>query len=183
MNLKFLTGMFRPTASPPPNRFPPVPAWRPDFRPSLDVIVERMHYYAEGKRDFVVFENGTCVVVPKGLSDEDAKAAALQILAMIYRAHPDMNPTEMDDGNILVRYNHPAFNIVPREFAHAHWTEIDEHYREALTESEVMINAQGQPNVFDERGKLGLYARCFMFMDAQEQRPARLERAKAAPEQ
>ncbi len=175
-----LRKFFKPTPAPQPKPFPPVPKWRPSFKQPLDAVVERMHYYAGGKRDFAIFENGTCAVVPEGLTEEDAKAAALQILSAIFNYHADMNPADMDDGNVLVRYNQPAFNVVLSDFARAHWDEIEARYLDALAESEVMINAGGKPNIFDERGKKGLFGRCYMFMDAQAPVVVRIERAKAS---
>lgn len=60
-----------------------------------------------------------------GLSDEAAAMAAIQTLAMISNYHPDMKPSDMDDGNVLVSYNHPAFNVVLSDVANAHWQEIE----------------------------------------------------------
>ena len=163
---------------PPAKRFPPVPKWRPDFRPPLDAVVERMRFYTNGERDLAVFENGTCVILPNGLSDEDAHIAALNVLSAIFNYHADMNPRVMKDGNVLVTYNHPAANVVLKDFALMHWAEIDARHLDALAESEVMLNAKGQPNAFDEQGKLGLFGRCFMFMDAQAPKIVLIERAK-----
>jgi hypothetical protein len=148
-------------------KFPPVPAWKPSIRQPIDRIVERMLYYTDRKRDLAFFENGTCVVLPDGLSDEHAGAHAKEVLAKIFNYHPDMNPTPMDDGNVLVRYNHPAVNVVLSDFAAEHWSEIDRNHQRALATSEVLITPLGQ-NVFDEFGKKALFGRCFMFMDAQQ---------------
>ena len=148
-------------------KFPPVPAWKPSIRQPIDRIVERMLYYTDRKRDLALFANGTCVVLPDGLSDEQAGAYAKDVLSKIFNYHPDMNPTPMDDGNILVQYNHPAVNVVLSDFAAEHWLEIDRNHQRALATSEVLITPLGQ-NVFDEFGKKALFGRCFMFMDAQQ---------------
>src|SRR5262245_16276153 len=148
-------------------RHPPVPDWRPPIRQPLDRIVERLAYYTDGKCDFAVFENGTCVILPDGLSEQDAKVAANEVLSKIFNYHPDMNPVPMDDGNILVQYNHPAVNVVLSDFVEAHWLEIDRNHQQALATSEVLITPLG-PNVFDDFGKRALFGRCFMFMDAQQ---------------
>ena len=126
-----------------------------------------MLYYTDRKRDLALFANGTCVVLPDGLSDEQAGAYAKDVLSKIFNYHPDMNPTPMDDGNILVQYNHPAVNVVLSDFAAEHWLEIDRNHQRALATSEVLITPLGQ-NVFDEFGKKALFGRCFMFMDAQQ---------------
>ncbi len=126
-----------------------------------------MKYYTDGKKDFAVFENGTCVIVPDALSELDAYTAARDVLSKIFNFHPDMNPLNMDDGNILVRYNHPAFNVVLSDFVAEHWDEIDRNHQQALATSEVLITPLG-PNKFDDFGKKALFGRCFMFMDAQK---------------
>lgn len=174
-----LFGRTRPPPPPKPKRqFPPVPKWRPAFTPPLDTLVERIHYYANGKKDFVVFEHGTCVVVPNGLTEEDAKTNALDTLSAIFHRHADMNPVAMDDGNILMRYSGPALNVVLCDFARAHWTEIEANHLDAIATDEVLVDAKGRLNVFDENGKMGLYGRCFLFMDAQTKNVVRVERAK-----
>ncbi len=76
-----------------------------------------------------------------------------------------MNPVLMDDGNVLVQYNHPAVNVVLQEVAQAHWPEVERRYPEGLTVSEVLMTPLG-PNKFDDFGKQALLGRCYMFMDA-----------------
>jgi hypothetical protein len=83
----------------------------------------------------------------------------------------------MDDGNVLVRYNHPAVNVVLSSVAQAHWPEIESHHQDALTPDEVLITPLGQ-NVFDDFGKKALLGRCYMFMDAQAPKVHRIERRK-----
>jgi hypothetical protein len=148
-------------------KFPPVPDWKPSVRQPIDRIIERMSHYTDQKRDFAVFGNGTCVVLPDGLNDEQAEVYAKDVLSKIFNYHPDMNPVSMKDGNILVQYNHPAVNVVLSDVAAEHWLEIDRNHQRALATSEVLITPLGQ-NVFDEFGKKALFGRCFMFMDAKQ---------------
>jgi len=147
-------------------KFPTVPSWRPSFRQPLDRVVDRISYYTDGKRDFAVFSNRTCVILEDGLSDTEAKAFSLKVLGDIFNYHPDMNPTPMDDGNVLVRYNHPAANVVLQDIAKAHWSEIESRHLDGLTDSEVLHTPLG-PNRFDDFGKQALLGRAYMFMDAQ----------------
>lgn len=156
--------------------FPPVAQWKPSFRQPTDKVIERISYYLDGKRDFSVFRNGTCVVLKQGLNDQDAKSFSLTTLSTIFNSHPDMNPLSMDDGNILVRYNHPAMNVVLHDVARAHWPEIEQHHLEGLAESEVLITPQG-PNKFDDFGKQALLGRAYMFMDAAAPEIIKIHRA------
>jgi len=137
--------------------------------------VDRFRYYTDGQRSFVVFANGTCATVANDLSDEAAAEAATQILSSIINYHPDMTPNNMDDGNVLVRYRQPAFNVVLSDVAQAHWAEINQRHQEGLTPDEVLITPLGQ-NVFDDFGKKALLGRCYMFMDAQNPSVLRIER-------
>ncbi|HYD39138.1 MAG TPA: hypothetical protein VEA60_16085 [Allosphingosinicella sp.] len=148
-------------------RLPPVPAWRPSFRQPPEEISDRLRYYTDNRQDFVVLRYGTCVVLEPGQGDEAAREFALRTLANILSYHPDMNPTPMDDGNLLVRYNHPAANVVLTRVARAHWAEVESRHRDGLAPDEVLVTPLG-PNRFDDAGKMALLGRCYMFMDAQD---------------
>lgn len=158
-----------------PKRFPPVPDWQPSIVQSLDRIADRIRYYTNGSRDFALFQHGTCVILENDLSDEKAERFAQEVLHRVFHAHPDMNPLNMNDGNILVRYNHPAVNVVLSEVVEEHWSEIDRRHQQALATDEVLMTQLG-PNRFDDFGKKALFGRCFMFMDAQSPKVVRIER-------
>jgi hypothetical protein len=155
--------------------FPPVPEWKPDISLPQEVIAERFVYYTDGKKDFVIFRHGTCVIVNDNLSDSDASAQARDILREIFSFHLDMNPVDMDDGNILVRYSHPAFNIVLDEIASTHWETIKANHLRALARDEVLITPLG-PNKFDDFGMKALFGRCYFFMDAKKPQVSRIVR-------
>ena len=156
-------------------QFPPVPDWRPTIKQPLDRLIERLCYYTDNQRDFAVFENGTCAILPDGLTEPEAEAKAREILNSIFTFHPDMNPIDMDDGNIVVQYNHPALNIVLADIAQAHFAEIDRNHQQALAPDEVLITPLGN-NVFDDFGKKALFGRCFMFLDAQDPKVIKIVR-------
>jgi hypothetical protein len=164
----------------PPKRFPPIPDWRPVIRQPIDKIIDCIMYYTAGAYDIAVFESGTCVLFGEELSDTEAETYAKEVLSKIYSCHPDMTPVEMDDGNILLRYNHPAVNIVLNEIVQENWPEIDRRYLEALATDEVLITPLGN-NVFDDFGKKALFGRCFMFMDAQDLKLIRIVRNNIPP--
>jgi hypothetical protein len=159
-----------------PGDFPPVPAWRPSFSQPRAQIIDRIGYYSDRKRDFCVLRHGTCVILEAGLSDDSARAFSLKVLSDILNYHPDMHPAPMDDGNILVRYNHPAMNVVLADIARQYWDEIERRHLEGLTESEVLMTPLG-PNKFDAFGKQALLGRAYMFMDAQTPEIVAINRA------
>lgn len=165
--LKGLLGIRSSRVEAKPSRgFPPVPAWRPSFSQPLEQVIARFSYYTDGRRDFVVFRDGTCVLLNDDMADKEAAPFALKTLSDIFNYHPDMNPSPMDDGNILVRYNHPAVNVVLKEIAQAHWQEVESRHLDGLTPSEVLMTPLG-PNKFDDFGKQALLGRAYMFMDAE----------------
>jgi len=145
--------------------FPPVPEWEPDIEVPIDQIVDRFAYYTDGGKDFVVFTHGTCAIVSDGLSDTEAAEEAMGIVSQIFNYHPDMNPRNMDDGNILISYNHPAYNVVIDSITTEHMATIEQNHQKALARAEVLITPQGN-NKFDEFGMKALFGRCYFFMDA-----------------
>ena len=165
-----------PVAAQARSDFPPVPAWKPSFIPNIEVIADRFRLYFENSYDFVMFQHTTCCAVPLDLSDDEAEQTALAILKRIIGYHPDMNPRQMNDGNVVISYNHPAANIVPLGFARTHWQEIQDQHLDGLTPGEVLMTPLGA-NVFDDVGKLALLGRSYMFLDALSPTPVRVERA------
>lgn len=161
-------GLFKKKPTPPERReqFPPVPDWRPEIHQPLEKVIERFAFYTNGTRDFAVFTNRTVAILPSGLSDEQAREHALGALQGVFHAHPDMNPMNMKDGNVLVQYNHDVASLALAEVVEDNWAEIDAKHQQALATHEVLITPMGQ-NKFDDLGKKALFARCFMFMDAQ----------------
>jgi len=147
--------------------FPPLPEWEPDIKLPQDKIIDRFSYYTDGKKDFVVFTHGTCVIVTNGLSDDDAKKEATATLSKTFNYHPDMKPVKMDDGNILVQDNHPAYNVVLEEVTKKHMKIIEANHQKALARAEVLITPLGN-NKFDEFGMKALFGRCYFFMDAKQ---------------
>ncbi|MDO1582674.1 hypothetical protein [Rhizobium oryzicola] len=118
------------------------------------------------------------MLLDEGLTEKEAAEVSLKVLSDILSSHPDMNPTPMDDGNILVQYNHPALNVVLHDVAHAHWSEIEARHLDGLTPSEVLITPLG-PNKFDTFGKQALLGRAYMFLDAQKPEISGIIRAGA----
>ncbi len=160
-------------------QFPPVPDWQPSFSAPIENQLERMVYYTDRKRDLAVFKHGTVVVLEADMNDVAAKEYALKVLSDIYNYHPDMNPLNMDDGNIMVQYNHPAYNVVITKFIEEHLNVIRSKHLQALATDEVIITGAGS-NKFDDFGMKALYGRTFMFMDAQSPEIVQVFRHKSS---
>jgi len=146
--------------------FPPIPTWRPNTPIDHDRIIDTAKYYTGRKLQLGVFENGTVTFFSVRVNniEEEAKIA----LNKIYNSHPDVKPLTMDDGNYLIEYIQPAFTIVFKDELESFWSYIEGNYMQGICTNEVLINSKGEHNVFDRMGKICLFGRSKMFMDAQE---------------
>ena len=157
-------------------KIPPTPKWRPEIIQPHEKIVDRIRYYSNGSMDFAVFRHGTIVLLVNELSENDAISLALKTLEDVLNFHPDMQPREMDDGNLLVAFGEHVANVVLSEVSEEHWDEIEANHQRALTADEVILTPLG-PNIFDNPGKKALFGRCYMFMDAQDPEVVEIVRA------
>lgn len=85
-----------------------------------------------------------------------------------------MKPIAMEDGNYLVEYSQPAFTIVFKEEIEKYWDYIEKNHQDGVCKDEVLIDGQGQRNVFEKTGKICLFGRSKMFLDAQKPRVLRV---------
>jgi hypothetical protein len=145
--------------------FPPKPKWKPTVPVDIPRTIEKFSYYTNRKRAFAIFKHGTCVLLPEG--SKETEKDAKEILDKVYQHHPDFNSQAMDDGNFMVSYSQPAYSVVFKDEVEAHREYIDQNHLDGVVRAEVLLNAKGEPNKFDERGKIGLFGRARMFLDAQ----------------
>lgn len=146
-------------------KFSPVPKWQPNIPVDIERTVQTFAYYSNRQVPFAVFAHSTCVIVDGKSTDMDAEAK--NILDKVFNYHPDFNPMNMDDGNWLIEYSQPAYSIVFKSEVESNWEYIDQHHLEGLATDEVLLNANHEPNKFNEIGKIALFGRARMFMDAQ----------------
>jgi len=95
-------------------------------------------------------------------------------------AHPDMNPRVMDDGNWVIWYTQPAGTVVFSDVVEANWAYIDNNHLDGLAQGEVLLNANKERNRFDRLGKIALFGRAYMFMDAISPRVVKVCRQNAS---
>ncbi len=169
----FLSNSKKTSISPPPQTrintdeidFPPKSKWKPNLPIDLDLIYEKAKYYTSNKLQFAVFQNGTVTFFSNRV--ENIEDSAKVTLDKIYNYHVDFNPIKMDDDNYLVEYRQPAFTIVFKNEIETNWDYIDKNHQNGICRDEVLLNSEGQGNVFDSVGKICLFGRAKMFMDAQ----------------
>lgn len=150
-----------------PYDFPPKPKWKPDIPLDLSVVAHQASYYTNKKKIVVIFRHGTCVVLPADHAKPEEEAKA--VLDRVYNYHPDFNPQLMDDGNFIVSYSQPnCFSVVTKEEFEKNREYIRKNHLDGVVRDEVLLNAEKKPNVFDDRGMLGLFGRARMFLDGQK---------------
>lgn len=153
-----------------------VPAWKPDCDRDLERIATLCTHFTNGATSFVVFSHGTCVIMDSPVNEEEAFQTASQHLSLFLKSHPDVQPLAMNDGSVLVQsLNVSAVSIVPPETLASYQSQIEENHLSAIPGHEVIMTPNG-PNVFDDFGKQVLFARAFIFWDAQDLRPTKFVR-------
>jgi hypothetical protein len=141
------------------------PRWRPQIRPDSHLVLEKAGFYLNQKFQLAVFAFGTVVYFKNHVNEIDNSAK--QIISNLNLTHPDFTSSEMEDGNFIVEFNEPAFNIVFRNEIDLHWQYIEKNHLNGLCKNEVLINKYGERNTFDKIGKIALFGRARMFMDIQ----------------
>jgi len=150
----------------PADDFPPKPKWRPNVPVNIETVADRAAYYTNRQRTVVIFRNGTCVVLPRESAKPEVEAK--EVLNKVFNYHPDFNPQAMDDGNYAVTFSQPnCFAVVTRSEFERNKDYIVKNHLDGVVKDEVLLNAEKKPNVFDERGMIGLFGRARMFMDAE----------------
>lgn len=155
--------------------FPPLPKWKPNIAIDYENVERVFKYYFEkNEADFVIFQNGTCLPLIKGT--ENPVEEAKKIIDELFNSHPDFNPLQMDDGNWLISMSNKAFVICFKNEVKDNWDYIEKNHLDGLAKSEVLLNSMNKPNLFDERGKIGLFGRARWFMDAIDKKEIKIVR-------
>jgi len=152
--------------------FPPKPRWKPNLSIDIELIFQKAKYYTNNKLQFAIFQYGTVAFFANKVYN--IEASAKDSLDKIYNYHPDFNPLTMDDGNYLIEYSQPAFTIVFKDEIENNWDYIEKNHLDGICKDEVLLNVHGQPNVFDKIGKISLFGRAKMFLDAQAPKVVRI---------
>jgi hypothetical protein len=140
------------------------PRWEPNIPVDRSAIVDRMHYYCNGRFRFVLFTHGTCALVKNNSSNPTSDAVDLLKTASF--GHVDFNPRLMDDGNYLVGFGEHVCGVVLARELEDHGKYIFEHHLEGLRREEVLLKSESVASTFDDRGHAGLLARARLFLDA-----------------
>lgn len=142
---------------------------------NVDQAVAFCAEHVTTERSFVVFSNGTCVVV-----DEPCEEPVLEAARILDRcASPEARfiTREIENGSFLVSYREPVFNCLFSDEIETKRTLLEEDFPAFLTAAERKSMPAGFNPPF--HAKLGLLARFRLNHDARERTVAKIIRANA----
>lgn len=139
--------------------------------------IEFCAQHVTAERSFVVFRNGTCVIINEPNDDPIGTALALLRKTSAPDARFITRPIEAD--SYMVTYNEPIFHCLFADEVAQLAPVVDKSLDSFLTESERLAQPAGWEPPFD--AKLGLVARTFLNTDARDQQVAKVIRAMPVP--
>lgn len=125
-------------------------------------------------RSFVVFNNGTCVIVKEHSSDPIAEA--MITLGECSNPNARFITKEIEHGNILVTYQKPAFHCLFQDEIEETRSTIESEFIHYLTDAERSQMERNWEPPF--QAKLGLMARQRLNEDANDLRIAKVIKAR-----
>ena len=143
----------------------PVPKWKPDILVDEERIAKCFAYYTDYQNNFVVFKNGTCLILDDFESDVEKQAKR----ALRERFNPLLSfSTEvLVDDNWYVKFQGGVIGIVFKDEIDANIEYIETNYLDGLLPTEVLFeNEIGEkPTELGLNGKVGLLSRARAVMD------------------
>jgi hypothetical protein len=147
-----------------------------EYSIDIEKTAKTLDYYLNGKSSFIILKYGTLIGIYDHQNPIDAQRIVAERFQSLFQKDVGFNPFPMDDSNWLVEYLHPnqpnhKYNVVSiifHEEVLRYKQEIDHSYLNYIAGDELFLDKDGQPKPFDERGKVGLFARARLFMDARD---------------
>ena len=144
-------------------RVPPSLNGLPERPVDIDRTARAVSEDFDDKVAFVVMRHGTCVIVdPRSTTKPQDAITALR---EVFRTPPGFNG-ELGRDHWLVSFAGRAFSVVFSDELVKHGYVLGERHREWLAEDEVLVDEEGLPVELDIRNRVGLFARCFGFLDS-----------------
>ena len=139
--------------------------------------IEFCAQHVTADRSFVVFQNGTCVIINE--PDEDPVGTALGILAKCSAPDARFITRRIEADSYMITYNEPIFHCLFADEVAQLAPVVAETFPSFLTAAERQAQPAGWEPPFD--AKLGLVARTFLNTDARDQEVAKVIRAMPLP--
>ena len=144
----------------------PIPVWRPNTPNDINRIMDTAKGYANSKYQMAVFKYGTVVSFLSPVVDIEAEDK--KKLELVYETNAKYHPVKMADGNFTIQYSKAALTIVFKDEIKEYWPYIEKNFLAGICKDEAALHSKGRRNVIDQVGKIYLFSRAKMFMDAQD---------------
>lgn len=119
----------------------------------------------KSNRAFVVFQNGTCIIVENESSSDKIREIALNKLVRTAKPDAKFVCSPIENHNLIVSYSEPVFHLRFADEMSKHRISIDTDFKRFLTKQEISeIPAHWQPPF---HAKVGLRSRARLMMDAE----------------
>ena len=143
----------------------PSPRWVPDKVEDIKLIYDRLGFYTDLKRSFVVYKHGTGVFPEKSACDPSECDSLLMSVVM---NPPDFKVTPMKDGNFLVGFAGPVYGVVIGEFFKKNKDRIINRVSlGGLLPGERLLRPDSSIPTPEDHYYIGLYARAKLYADAE----------------
>lgn len=145
----------------------PQPNWIPDAFEDAADVGERMQFYTNGRRSFVVYLSGTTVFSGSALQGEDDDYH--QALCDVVSHSPDFKVMPMEDANLLIRFAGPVCGLVFEKFYRSNERQITEYATlGGLLPGEVFLSPADRESIPDLHYYAGLFGRAKLYRDVCE---------------
>lgn len=125
-------------------------------------------------RSFVVFGNGTCVLV--GEPADDPLADALGVLKEAAKPGAVFATATGTDGSVMVTYREKLFQRFTADEVESLGDSLEDHFRELMTPAEIAARDEGME--ISAATKIGLLGRRCLMRDAEEKSAVRIVRER-----
>jgi hypothetical protein len=143
----------------------PCPIWVPDRVEDIKIIYDRLAFYTNNKKHFVVYEYGTGVYPKKAECDP---IECDSILMSVVMNPPNFKVTPMKDGNFLVGFKGPVYGVVLGDFYQEYKDLIINNVLSGgLLPGEKLLKPESDFSIPEDHYYIGLYARAKLYADAE----------------
>ncbi|MBT2745794.1 MULTISPECIES: hypothetical protein [unclassified Lysobacter] len=141
----------------------PRPLWRPTIVPANEWIIGEAKKRFSGKQ-FVVFQNGTCVVWQQSPQSFDPHACQREMLAVVTNA-PDFKVRKSAAGDFLVTFRGGVGGLMPANILRDHPAVRAEALNGGRLESELFAIDDSGVDEDETLLVAGLYVRARLYQD------------------
>lgn len=143
----------------------PVPKWKPEIIVDTERVAKCFAYYTDYQNNFVVFKNGTCLILNDFESDVEKQAK----YAFKKRFNPllSFKAEQLVDDNWYILFQGNIIGIVFQDEIETNIDYIEKNYLDGLLPTEMLFENEvsGKPKELGLNGKISLLARARAIVD------------------